>query len=195
MINYIWGLFLIIGILYSFFNGTIIDINKQLIDSGATAIKMIINLIPLICLWLGVMQIAKDSGLLNKISKKIYPIIRIVFPDLEDNEAISLISSNIVMNILGLGNAATPFGLKAMKRLQEINTNKEEASRSMITFLVINTASITLIPTTVISLRVLHESKNPTEILLTAILTTIISCAIGLILDRIFYKIWRKKDG
>lgn len=193
MINYIWGLFLIIGIFYSFINGTIIDVNNELLTSGSTAIEMVLKLIPLMCLWLGVMNIAKSSGLLNKMSDILYPIIKIIFPELKDKESISLISSNIIMNMLGLGNAATPFGLKAMKRLQELNQNKDTATRSMITFLVINTASVTIIPTTVISLRILNNSSNPTEILTASIITTFSSCLLGLLLDRLFYHLWRKK--
>lgn len=193
MINYIWGFFLIIGIIYSFINGSIIDVNNEILTSGSTAIDMVLKLIPLMCLWLGVMNIAKSSGLLDKMAEKLYPIIKIIFPELKDNESISLISSNIIMNMLGLGNAATPFGLKAMARLQELNKNKDTATRSMITFLVINTASVTIIPTTVISLRILNNSSNPTEILGASIITTFASCFLGLVLDRMFYHIWRKK--
>jgi len=193
MINYIWGFFLIIGIIYSFLTGTTINVNQELLTSGSNAIDMILNLIPLMCLWLGVMNIAKQSGLLDVMADKIYPIIKIIFPELKDKESISLISSNMIMNMLGLGNAATPFGLKAMQRLQEINEKKDESSRSMITFLVINTASITIIPTTVISLRILNNSTNPTEILICSIITTFLSCIIGLLIDRVFYYLWRKK--
>jgi spore maturation protein A len=193
MINYIWAFFLIIGILYSFINGTIIDVNNELLTSGSSAIEMILKLIPLMCLWLGVMNIANTSGLLDKIAKKLYPITKIIFPEIKDNEAISLISSNIIMNMLGLGNAATPFGLKAIKRLQELNQKKDTATRSMITFLVINTSSVTIIPTTVISLRILNNSSNPTEILSSSIITTFTSCLIGFLIDRLFYYIWRKK--
>lgn len=195
MINYIWGSFLIIGVVYSFINGTILDINNELLTSGANAIDMVLKLIPLMCLWLGVMNIASESGLLDKMAKKISPVIRIIFPELKDNKSISLISSNIIMNMLGLGNAATPFGLKAMKRLQELNEKKDTATRSMITFLVINTASVTIVPTTVISLRILNNSTNPTEILTSAIITTFTSCLLGLLLDRLFYHLWRRKYG
>ncbi len=193
MLNYIWGFFIVIGVLYSLITGSIENVNQELLSSGSTAIDMVLKLLPLMCLWLGVMNIAKESGLLDKMSKKISPIIRIIFPEIKDAEAISLISSNIIMNMLGLGNAATPFGLKAMNRLQELNSQKDTATRSMITFLVINTASVTIIPTTVISLRILNHSKNPTEILTAAIITTFLSCFLGLILDRLCYHIWRKK--
>ena len=97
------------------------------------------------------------------------------------------------MNILGLGNAATPFGLKAMNEMQKENPNKDTATRSMITFLVMNTASVTLIPTTVISFRAMNHSNNPTEIVGACIIATILSCSFGLIMDRIFYHIWRKR--
>lgn len=193
MINYIWGLFLLIGIVYSFFNNNTLNINQELLTSGSSAIDMIIKLIPLMCLWLGVMNIASHSGLLDKMAKKISKVVNIIFPEIQDNEAISLISSNIIMNMLGLGNAATPFGLKAMKRMQELNNKKDTATRSMITFLVINTSSVTIIPTTVISLRILNKSSNPTEILAASLISSFSSCFIGLLLDRLFYFLWRKK--
>jgi spore maturation protein A len=193
LINYIWGLFLLIGIVYSFFTNNTLNINQELLTSGSSAIDMIIKLIPLMCLWLGVMNIASHSGLLDKMAKKISKVVNIIFPEIQDNEAISLISSNIIMNMLGLGNAATPFGLKAMKRMQELNDKKDTATRSMITFLVINTASVTIIPTTVISLRILNKSSNPTEILSASLISSFSSCFIGLLLDRLFYFIWRKK--
>ena len=195
MINYIFGIFLIIGIIYSTLTGNIKEVNATLITSGTKAIDMTLKMIPLLCLWLGIMKIASSSGLLSKISKYMSHIIKPIFPELKKaGESISYIASNIAMNMLGLGNAATPFGLKAMKSMQEENNKKDTASRSMITFLIINTASVTLIPTTVISLRLLHNSKNPTDIVPACIITTILSLLIGLLLDRTFYHIWRKFD-
>ena len=193
MITYIFGTFLIIGILYSILVGNISIINQTLISSGEIAIDIAIKMIPLLCLWLGIMKIAEDSGLLNKISKIMSKIIKPLFPELKsDGEAIAYLGSNIVMNMLGLGNAATPFGLKAFEHMQKENKEKEKATRSMITFMVMNTASVTLIPTTVISFRILNNSKNPTEIVGACIIITILSCTIGLLLDRLFYHIWEK---
>ena len=121
-------------------------------------------------------------------------VIHPLFPELKkEGEAISYIASNMVMNMLGLGNAATPFGLKAFECMQKENPKQDTATRSMITFLVINTASVTLIPTTVISFRVLNHSKNPTEIVGACLIATVLSCVCGIILDRIFYHIWRAK--
>ena len=194
MVTIIFGSFLIIGIVYSFINGNISIINETLISSGTIAIDIAIKMIPLLCLWLGIMKIAEDSGLLHKISKVMSKIIKPLFPELKsDGDAIAYLGSNIVMNILGLGNAATPFGLKAMNEMQKENPNKDTATRSMITFLVMNTASVTLIPTTVISFRAMNHSNNPTEIVGACIIATILSCSFGLLMDRIFYHIWRKR--
>ena len=194
MITVIFGIFLIVGILYSFITGNTSTVNHTLITSGESAIEITLKMIPLLCLWLGIMKIAEESGLLAKVSKIMSKIIKPLFPELESNgEAIGYLGSNIAMNMLGLGNAATPFGLKAMNCMQEENKEKDTATRSMITFLVMNTASVTLIPTTVISFRALNGSNNPTEIVGACIIATILSCSFGLLMDRICYKIWRKK--
>lgn len=192
MINYIWGVFILLGVIISIIKGDN-NLTNNLITSGTKGIDIIINLVPLMCLWLGTMKIADSSGLLNIISNKLSKIIRVVFPEIPKGDpAIAYISSNIVMNMLGLGNAATPFGIKAMTRLKELNNNSDIASRSMITFLVINTSSVTIIPTTVISLRIASGSNNPTEIMTAYIITTFLSSFIGLLIDRLFYFIWRR---
>lgn len=192
MINYIWAVFILIGISYSIINKDP-NLTNNLLTSGKGAIDMILTILPLMCLWLGITKIAEVSGLLSLVSKKLSKVVRIIFPEIpKDHPAIGYISSNIVMNMLGLGNAATPFGIKAMEKLKELNKNKDVASRSMITFLVINTSSVTIIPTTVISLRILHGSIDASEIIPVTILTTFISTFIALILDRIFYLVWRK---
>lgn len=192
MINYIWGVFIILGITYSIINKDP-NLTNNLLTSGKNSIDMILTILPLMCLWLGITKIAEASSLLTLVSKKLSKVVRIIFPEIpKDHPAIGYISSNIVMNMLGLGNAATPFGIKAMEKLKELNKNKDVASRSMITFLVINTSSVTIIPTTVISLRLLHGSMDASEIIPVTILTTFISTFIALILDRIFYLVWRK---
>ena len=193
MINYIWGLFIIVGISYGMISGDF-NITDSLFTSGSSAIDMIINLLPLICLWLGVMKIAEVSGLLDVVSRKLSFIIKFIFPEIPIGDpAIGYISSNIVMNMLGLGNAATPFGLKAMSELKRLNKDSNVASRSMITFLVINTSSVTIVPTTVIALRIMHGSTNASDIVGVTIVTTFLSTIIALIIDRLFYFVWRKK--
>ncbi len=193
MINYIWGFFIVLGVLFSIINGSG-SIPNSMLSSGSKAIDMILGIVPLMCLWLGTMKIADASGLLDIISNKLSKVVKILFPEIpEGDKAIGYISSNVVMNMLGLGNAATPFGLKAMSELKRLNNNSDVASRSMITFLVINTASVTIVPTTVISLRLINGSINPTEIVPVTIITTFLSTFLAILLDRLFYFIWRKK--
>lgn len=156
--------------------------------SATTSIELIFSIIPVICLWLGLMNIAKKSGLLNKLARYLTPILKIIFPEIpKDSPCFTYIATNMIMNMLGLGNAATPFGLKAIKEMQELNKNKDNATRSMITFLVINTASITIMPTTIISLRMYYGSIAPESIIPYITITSTISCLIGLIIDRLFY--------
>ena len=186
MINYIFASFFIIGILYSFYTNT--NISNEILLASSKSIELIFTIIPVMCLWLGIMSIAKKSGLLDKFAKLLTPILKFIFPEIpKDSRAFSYISINIIMNMLGVGNAATPFGLKAMKCLQELNQKKDTASRSMITFIVLNTAAVTIIPTTIISLRVLNKIISPKSIVPYIIITSTLSCLIGLILDRLYY--------
>ena len=162
-------------------------------NAASKGIELILTMLPIMCLWLGIMSIAKKSGLLDKLAKLLTPILKIIFPEIpKEHAAFSYISINIIMNMLGVGNAATPFGLKAMKSLQELNNNKDIASRSMITFIILNTAAVTIIPTTIISLRVLNKSINPMSIVPYIIITSTLSCITGLILDRVYYLVIRK---
>ena len=153
---------------------------------------MTLKIFPVMALWLGISKIAEVSGLLNKMSLKLSKILKYIFPEIpEGHESLSYISSNIIANMFGLGNAATPFGLKAMQSLSKLNNNKDTASRSMITFLVLNTSGITILPTTLISLRMMYESVTPTKIVLPCIIISIIGTISGLIIDKIlarFYK-------
>lgn len=193
MINYLFGGFIVVGIVYSFLTGNGKVVNDSLLYSGGIAIEMIVKMLPLLSLWLGVMKIAEKSGLLLKVATVFSKILHPLFPELGKNsKSISYIAANIVMNMFGLGNAATPFGLKAFEELQKENPKKDTATRSMITFLVMNTASVTLIPTTVISFRTLNGSSNPTEIVGACIIVTILSCMFGIIVDRLFAWGWRK---
>lgn len=185
MINKIWGLFIIAGSVFCLITNKVELLNTEILESTKSSLDMIIKIFPVMALWMGIMNIAKVSGLLQKFSKAISPLLRKIFPEIPpSHESLSLIASNIVANMFGLGNAATPFGLKAMKSLQELNNKKDTASRSMITFLVLNTSGVTIIPTTIISLRMMHGSTNPTEIVSACIIATFISTLSGLLMDR-----------
>lgn len=187
MLNIIWGIFIVLGIIYSMVTNNLDVINENILSSGKTALDMLFQMIPIMAVWLGLMKIAEESGLLNKISIILSPILMKLFPDIpKGHESIGYMTSNIVANFFGLGNAATPLGLKAMKSLQELNEKKDTASRSMITFLVLNTSAITLVPTTVISLRMLYNSEDPTSIIFACILATLISGVFGILFDYFF---------
>ncbi|MDD3341877.1 MAG: nucleoside recognition domain-containing protein [Bacilli bacterium] len=190
MVNKLWFFFIVSGIAYAFLSGNVQIINEEILKSANTSFTMVCQILPVIALWLGIMNIAKKSGLLEKLSKGLSKILKYIFPEIPKNhESFGYIASNMIANLFGLGNAATPFGLKAMKSLQTLNPKKTEASRSMITFLVLNTSGLTLIPTTIISLRMMHHSANPSEIVLACILATLVSTTVGLIADRILYKV------
>lgn len=186
MVNILWYSFILIGSFFCIMTNKLDLLNEEILGSAKTSLDMIIRIFPVMALWLGIMNIAKKSGLLDKITKLATPIFTKLFPEIPKNhESIGFITSNMVANMFGLGNAATPFGLKAMKSLQELNDKKDTASRSMITFLVLNTSGLTIIPTTVISLRMMYGSVNPTDIVFPCIVVTFLSTFAGLIMDRI----------
>lgn len=186
MVNKIWGFFIISGICFCFLTGQLDLLNKQILDSTKQSFDMVIQILPVMALWMGIMNIATVSGLLKKMAYRLSPFLTKLFPEIpKGHESLSYIASNIIVNLFGLGNAATPFGLKAMKSLQTINPKKDTASRSMITFLVLNTSGMTIVPTTIISLRMLHKSVNPTEIVFPCIIATMCATIAGLFLDRI----------
>lgn len=193
MINYIWGSFIVIGIVFSIASGNISGINNEIIGSGSKSLELFMSMFPLMIVWSGIMNICKDAGILDILAKKMRPLFKIIFPELDsDDEALSYIASNLTINMLGIHNASTPFGLKAMELLQEKNKDKTRATRSMITFLVLNTSGVTLIATDVIAVRSLYNSVNPTFILLPTIIVTITNTILALLFDRFLWKVCKK---
>lgn len=185
MVNILWCSFIIIGSTFCIINGKLDLLNEEILGSAKTSLNMIMQIFPVMALWLGIMNIATSSGLLKKISNLVSPFFSKLFPEIPKNhESIGFITSNMIANMFGLGNAATPFGLKAMESLQKLNDRKDTASRSMITFLVLNTSGLTIIPTTVISLRMMHGSVEPTSIVFPCLLATFLSTLAGLLMDR-----------
>ena len=159
MVSYIWFFLIIVGIVYSFLTGNVANINESILTNGTEALELMLSIFPVIVLWSGIMKIAEDAGLLVKFAKFLEPILSKLFPSVpKDNPALGYIASNIAANMMGLGSAATPFGLKAMSELQKINDKKDTASVPMITFLVLNTAGVTIVPTTVLALRISYLS-------------------------------------
>ena len=184
MVSYIWFFLILIGIVFSFFTGRLDIINDSILTNGQKGLDLMLSILPIIVLWTGIMKIAEDSGLLQKFAKLVEPLLSKLFPSLpKNNKALGFIASNIAANMMGLGSAATPFGLKAMSELQKINKGKDVASEAMITFLVLNTAGVTIVPTTVLALRIAHGSINPSEIILPGVIATFCSSLGGLLLD------------
>ena len=185
MVNWIWVFLIFIGIITAGINGNIAVINQAVLEGAKTGVTISFGLISILVFWLGLMKIAESAGLLKIIGRMLRPITSWLFPEIpKDHPAMGYIISNMTSNLFGLGNAATPMGIKAMQELQKLNPNKDKASNSMATFLALNTSSITLIPTTVIAIRMTYNSANPTEIVGTTILATLLSTAGAISLDR-----------
>lgn len=174
MLNIVWPIFIIISFSFAIFSGNLEKLNSSIFQSTNDAINLSINLLGTMCLWNGIMQIANKTTLIDKLTKVLHPIIKILFPDIKESSQIKKeISMNMIANILGLGNAATPLGLKAMKSMQKENAHKDILSDSMAMFIVLNTASIQIIPTTVIAIRNSLGSQNPTQIVFPVWIATI----------------------
>ncbi|KQL53659.1 spore maturation protein [Heyndrickxia shackletonii] len=195
MVNYIWIGMTIIGLIFAAVNGKMKAVNEAIFHSANEAVTLCIGLISILVFWLGIMRIAQESGLLDKLSRLFRPIIKKLFPEVpEDHPALGYILSNIMANMFGLGNAATPLGIKAMEQLKELNGGKPIASRSMITFLALNTSGLTLIPTTVIAIRMNYKSASPTEIVGPTLIATFIATIAAILIDRYYhYKRSRKR--
>lgn len=188
MVNYIWVGLTIIGLLFAAVNGTMNEVNEAIFKGAKEAVTLCIGLISVLVFWLGLMKIAEDSGLLKKLTLLFIPLVKRIFPEVPANHpALGYILSNMIANMFGLGNAATPLGIKAMEQLKVLNGGKTDASRSMVTFLAINTASVTLVPTTVIAIRMNYGSVSPTEIVGPTLITTILSAIAAILIDRYFY--------
>ncbi|PGY13964.1 nucleoside recognition domain-containing protein [Bacillus sp. AFS031507] len=188
MVNYIWVFMTVVGFIFALFNGTMAEVNKAIFEGAKEAVTLCIGLISVLVFWLGMMRIAEESGLLERLSKLFRPLVKRLFPEVPvSHPAMGYILSNMISNMFGLGNAATPLGIKAMEELKKLNGGKDSASRSMVTFLAINTASITIIPTTVIAIRMNYHSASPTEIVVPTIIATIISALGAILIDRYFY--------
>lgn len=189
MLNIIWPIFIIVSFVYAIFSGNLEKLNASIFDSTSNAVNLCINLLGTICLWNGIMQIASRTSVIDKLTKCFSPLINFLFPNIKkDSKVHKEISMNIIANVLGLGNAATPLGLKAMKSMQKENKDKKVLSNSMATFIIINTASLQLIPTTVIAIRNSLGSSNPTAIVFPVWIATLCAAFAGIFATKLFIK-------
>ena len=189
MLNKIWPFFIIISFFYAIYSGNIFNINNAIFESADQTVELCLTLFGTLCLWNGIMKIAIKTSMIEKLTKFLKPIISFIFPEIKNNKKISKeISMNIVANILGLGNASTPLGLTAMDSMQKINKNKSELSNSMAMFILINTASLQIIPTTVISIRSSLGSQNPTKIIFAVWIATIAAFTTAIVAGKFLIK-------
>ncbi|CAM5792149.1 MULTISPECIES: nucleoside recognition domain-containing protein [Brevibacillus] len=187
MLNYIWLALIVISIVVGALNGRIEAVNQAAFEGAKTGVTVCFGLLSVLAFWMGMMRIAEKSGLLEGLARLLSPIISRLFPDVpKGHPAMGYILSNMSANLLGLGNAATPMGLKAMEELQKLNPDKQKATPAMCTLLAINTASITLIPTTMIAIRMQYGSANPVEIVGTTLLASFGATVVALTLDRLY---------
>ncbi len=192
MLNYIWAFMILVGILYGSVTGNISAVGNGIIDSAKEAISLCITMLGVMALWTGIMEIANASGLIRAATNRIIPVIRGLFPGIpKGHKAWNYISLNIIANVLGLGWAATPAGLKAMEELQNLN-HSDVASDEMCTFLIINISSLQLIPVNIIAYRSQYGSVNPAAIVAPAILATLISTLTAVLYCRL--KIKKKNE-
>lgn len=192
--NTIWLVLLLGGIVAAGLKGDAGVVTTASMNAAKAGVDTVFSLVGVMCLWMGLMKIAEKSGLMEGLAALLRPLMRRLFPSLPpEHPAMGAMLMNISANILGLGSAATPMGLKAMQELQEINPDKESASEAMCTFLTLNTCSFTLIPGTIIALRASAGAANPADIVLATLLATLVASVVGVSIDsliRRFY--WRR---
>ena len=190
MLNIIWPIFIIISYVYAVINGNVEKVNTAVFEYTETAVNLLLTLIGTMSLWNGLMEIASNTKLINRLTKSLSPLINFLFPENKHDKKIhEEISMNVVANLLGLGNAATPLGLKAMKSMQDKNPNKEKLTNDMATFIILNTASIQIIPTTVIAIRMNLGSVEPTKIIFAVWFSTICAAFVGIMVTKICIKL------
>jgi len=190
MLNKIWFTMIVIGIIIAAINGRMEAVSVAILESAEDSVMIVVKLIGPMALWLGIMKVAEKAQLTDILANLFRPLAKILFPEVpKSHPALASIMMNLSANFLGLGNSATPLGIKAMQELQELNKGESSASNAMCTFLVINTSSVTLLPTTILALRIGAGSVQPTEIIGTTIFATFCSTVVGLIANRILIKI------
>lgn len=183
--NWIWMIIILISIVYALMNGDVAMINEVFVNVGKDTFDFVIPLLCVTVFWNGMLYIAKDAGVIRFIEKLLHPLLQWLLPDIkEDEETLGYVATNVVVNMIGLGSAATPVGLKAMEGMQKHNPNKEQATRSMITFLVLNTAGVTLFSTTLIAMRSSFHSIDVIGFLPYAICSTLFASLVGVMVDR-----------
>ena len=195
MLNKLWGIMLLAGIVVAAFTGKIGDAGTAAIDSSKEAVTLCIAMLGVMSMWTGIMNVAKRAGLIDAMTKALRPALRFLFPDIPADHVVNeYIAANMIANMLGLGWAATPYGLKAMEQMKELNEGSHIASADMCTFLIINISSLQLIPVNIIAYLSQYGSVSPTSIIGMGLIATLVSTAVGIIFATLMRKV-QKKSG
>lgn len=193
MLNYIWFALLAIALIVAAFTGNAAAVTTASVDSAKTAVEISLGLIGIMTLWLGIMRVAEQAGLIALLGRALRPISRVLFPEIPpEHPAIGAMIMNIAANMLGLSNAATPLGIKAMEELQELNPKKDTATNAMVTFLTLNTAGIQFIPATIIGVLAAAGAKNPTAIISTTIIATLCGATAAVTTAKLLQRFFRE---
>lgn len=192
MLNIVWPVFVIVSILYAIISGNLTNLNLAITSSTEEAISLTLTLIGTTCLWSGLIEIASNTKIIEYLKKILRPIIKKLFPNINEI-AYEKVIMNVIANILGLGNAATPLGLQAMEEFQKENINKERLSDNMMMLIILNTSSLQIIPTTIIAIRTSLGSNNPTKIIFPIWFSTICSLIVGIIMTKLLIKLTNKR--
>ena len=193
--NYVFPILLILSFISAIATGKVDELSQSVISGAEDAVSLLLRLVSMLCLWGGIMEIGDRAGLTKLFSKIMYPVVSLIFPRLrKEKYVLEAISMNITANILGLGNAATPLGLEAMRRLQSVNRDTAYASDEMVVFVVMNTAAMHIIPTTVATMRGQYASRDPMEIMPAAFLTSFCALAVAVTVAKIGNKIRKVGD-
>ncbi len=189
--NYIWYFLIVISIIVGAYTGKLNDVVNSILTGAETSIQIVLSIMGIMAFWLGIMKIAEKSGIVEFISKLLKPVAKWLFPEIpENNKAIGDVAMNFSANALGLANAATPIGIKAMEEFQKLNIDKNSASNPMCTFLAMNTAGFQLVPATAIAVLAANGSKNPTEIIIPTLIVTSITFTLAVSLAKIMQKFY-----
>lgn len=191
MLNNIWPIFIIISIIYAIIAGNLENLNLAITSSSESAVYLTLTLIGTTCLWSGLIEIASNTNIIKYLKKFLRPVITRLFPNL-NSLVYDKVTMNIISNILGLGNAATPLGLQAMEEMQKENLNKEYLSDNMMILIVLNTSSLQIIPTTIIAIRTSLGSNNPTRIIFPVWFSTICAGIVGIIVTKLIIFLTKK---
>lgn len=195
MLNYIWFGLMAIAFIVAAFNGTAEGVTKGAVDSAATAVEIAIGLVGIMTLWLGIMRVAEAAGLVALLGRALRPVLRWLFPEIPpDHPANGAIVLSTAANMLGLNNAATPLGIKAMEELQELNGGRDVASNAMVTFMAINTSGVQLIPATMIGVLSAAGSRNPTAIISTSIVATFVGTVVAVGAAKVLQRFYKQDE-